>query len=265
MLSLVWCACGADAVHQGQPDLDASADSGQLDSRPADATLPAPDSATDQDLLVDAPTADLPPAGRDPVILVHGVNGSSANYKVMLQRLVQDGWPQADLITLDYPDPKWGCNLDNAKTLQHLVQQVLKKTGRARVDLVAHSMGTLSSRYYIKNLGGSKQVNTYVTLGGMHHGLDSPCMSPLNVCVWKELCSSGPFMTQLNKAPATPGKLRWVSIYGTADKTVPNKSSQLTGAENIKLQGVEHAGAKGLLEHLDAYKEVKRVLQYPAW
>ena len=199
------------------------------------------------------------------MVLVHGVNGSSANYKVLVQRLTQDGWPKDYLHAVDYADPKWGCNIDNAKTLLARVKSVLASTGQPRVDLVAHSMGTLSSRYFMKNMGGHLFVNTYVTLGGMHHGLTSPCMSPLDVCVWKELCSTGPFMTQLNKAPATPGKGRWVSIYGTADKTVPNSSSKLTGAENIQLQGVEHAGAKGLLEHMEAYKHVKRVLQYPPW
>ncbi len=255
LASLCACAGGEDGpapAREAGSDL-AAADSGPPDASPADQT-PA-----------DVPRPDAAPASHAPVVLVHGVNGSSANYKVMIQRLVADGWPKGMLFTIDFPDPKWGCNLGNAKIVEAVVKQVLVKTGASRVDLVAHSMGTLSTRYFMKNLGGHKLVDTYLTLGGMHHGLTSPCLSPLDVCVWKELCASGPFMTQLNKAPATPGKSRWVSIYGTADKTVPNSSSKLTGAENIELKGVAHSGAQGLLERMEAYKHVKRVLQYPPW
>jgi hypothetical protein len=51
-------------------------------------------------------------------------------------------------------------------------------------------------------------------------------------------------------------------MYGTADKDVPNSSSQLDGAENISFEGVEHDGANGLLEVEAVYLEVRRVLKY---
>lgn len=98
-------------------------------------------------------------------VFVHGVNGSSANYATMIARLVADGWPADHLFAFDAADPKWGCNLDNAAAIKQLVEHAMDVTGQARVDLVAHSMGTLSSRYYVKNLGGKDVVNTYVTLG----------------------------------------------------------------------------------------------------
>jgi triacylglycerol lipase len=126
-------------------------------------------------------------------------------------------------------------------------------------------MGTLSSRYYVKHLGGQDEVNTYVTLGGMHHGLASPCWSPVRPCVWEELCERGAFIADLNADPATPGRLRWVSMYGTADRTVPNRSSHLEGAENLEFPGVEHDGPRGLLQAPEVYAEVRRVLEYPGW
>ena len=57
--------------------------------------------------------------------------------------------------------------MDNAETIGQLVESVQAQTCQPRVDIVAHSMGTISSRYYIKNLGGLDEVNTYVTLGGL--------------------------------------------------------------------------------------------------
>jgi hypothetical protein len=100
-------------------------------------------------------------------------------------------------------------------------------------------MGGLSSRYFMKNLGGSDVVSTFVTLGTMHHGLDSPCLAPefLNVCVWQELCSSGEFMEQLNADPAVPEGAWWVSIYGTEDPIIPNESSHLEAPRTSPSRG----------------------------
>ena len=202
-----------------------------------------------------------------PVVFVHGVNGEPANFDTMAGRMVASGWPDEYLFFFEAEDPAWGCNVDNAERLGQLIDSVLEQTCQPRVDLVAHSMGTLSSRYWVKNLSGVEQVNTYVTLGGQHHGLLSPCLAPdfLNVCVWKELCQSGDFIAQLNEDPATPGDLFWVSMYGTADDVVPNDSSNLEGAENIEFEGVEHAGPNGLLEVEAVFQEVLRVLQYDCW
>ena len=199
-----------------------------------------------------------------PVVLVHGVNGSSANYDVMAARLVEAGWPPEFITLFDAEDPAWGCNVDNAAAIAELVDQTMAETCEPRVDLVAHSMGTLSSRYFVKNLDGTALVNTYATLGGMHHGVTSACYAPdfLGVCVWQEICETGAFVTQLNEPPATPGPTNWVSIYGTADESITNESSHLDGAENIVMDGVDHVG---LLEDEATWQELMAVLTYPCW
>ena len=110
-----------------------------------------------------------------PILFIHGVNGNLHNWDIMIEHLKEDGWPDNYLFAYDFEDPKWGCNRDNADTIAMWVQNILQTTGEPRIDLVAHSMGTLSSRYYVKNLGGHEVVNTYVTMGGQHHGLRSPC------------------------------------------------------------------------------------------
>ena len=243
---------------------DAAADSAVPD--PGTDTPVAEDAGSDTDPCSDG--ADVcecrPCLERRPVVLVHGVNGSSDNYAAMIPRLVADGWPEDWIFAFDAKDPSWGCNVDNAADIASLVEHAMAATCTSRVDLVAHSMGTLSSRYFVKNLGGTEVVNTYVTLGGMHHGLSSSCWAPdfLGVCVWQEICKTGPFVAQLNAPPATPGELHWVSIYGTADESIPNDSSHLDGAENIVMDGVTHVG---LLEDEATYEEVKRVLGYPCW
>jgi triacylglycerol lipase len=200
-----------------------------------------------------------------PVLLVHGINGSAADYDVMVGRLIEAGWDPASLHAYTFDDPSWGCNVDNAASVNAWVDTILAETDAPRVNLVAHSMGVLSTRYYLKHLGGTDEVNTYLTLGGMHHGLDSSCSPdfPFKPCIWDEICSTGEYVADLNAAPATPGPVQWISIYGTGDTTVPNASSQLVGAEWIEIPEVEHSGATGLTEDAATFVEIERVLRYP--
>jgi triacylglycerol lipase len=262
-------SCGDEPARSSSPaDADPADSYAAKDAGEADAQ-PAPD-AGEADALPDfdaaAPDAGIDPSSPPrPVLFVHGLNGSSAEYQVMIDRLVADGWPPEYLRAIDFDDPRWGCNADNAQQIAEAVASLMADTGEPRVDLVAHSMGALSSRHYLKNLGGTEHVNVYVTLGGMHHGVASACLNPLPVCVWQEICTTGDFVTQLDQDPATPGELFYVSIYSTGDSTISNESSMLDGAENIEVMGVEHAGPDGLLEHEMVHPHVLRVLGYPAW
>lgn len=248
-------ACSADAADAAT---EAPPDVGETKR---DGSAPTP-GETPRD-AGSSPDAAPPLAVPDPVVFVHGINGSSANFKVMIDRLVADGWPKERLSAIDFPDPKWGCNTENADTLKAHVAKVLAETGAKKIDLVAHSMGSLSSRRFVRDLGGAAIVSTYVTLGGPHHGVPSSCLNPLPVCVWKELCGSEPYLTALNTPPVTPGPAIWVSIFSHDDGTIPADSSKLDDAENIPFDGVEHDGENGLLQRPEVYAEVKRVLAYP--
>lgn len=247
------CATEASGIGPDVPDVPAKAIDAGSGATPSTGDPPDPAESTP-----DASTT-LP----DPVVFVHGINGGSEDFAVMLDRLVADGWPKDRLSAIDYPDPSWGCNVDNANTLKAHVEAFLAKTGAAKIDLVAHSMGSLSSRKFMRDLGGAAVVNTYVTLGGPHHGVPKACLNPLPVCVWNELCGSKPYLTELNTPPLTPGPAIWVSIFSHDDDTVPSDSSPLEGAENIAFDGVDHDGENGLLERPEVYAEVKRVLLYP--
>lgn len=273
-------ACGEDArapltpgtsldasVGDTRPTVDAAPngdahriiDAGFMDARVA--------TGPDAQPAADAEPADSGPLATPiaPVVFIHGVGGSASEFDVMIDRLVDAGWPRDHLFAIQFANARWGCNMDNAVTIQTEVARILNQTGQSRIDLVAHSMGTLSSRWFVKFLGGTDLVDTYVTIGGMHHGLRTSCLSPLNVCVWREICERNEMVMMLNADPATPGDLHWVSIYSTADDRVPNWSSELDGAEMIIFDNIPHAGADGLLENEDVQAEVERVLQYPPW
>ncbi len=278
LLALACTACVPDTIDDIDDidDIDAAPDGGAPPSvldggqgaepddagSPSDAGNVGSDGGSDAGPLeVDAGAADLP----DPILFVHGINGSAADFDTLIASLIADGWPAERLFAHSFPDPEWGCNVDNAASVGAWIESIRSTTGAARVDLVAHSMGTLSTRHYVKFLGGTETVDSYVTLGGQHLGLWQPCTAFLgpgddeNVpCVWSELCMTRDFIAALNAEPATPGDaVRWVSIYSTADEVVPATSSELDGAENIELEDIDHVG---LLSDPIAYQAIVTAL-----
>ncbi len=270
---LVLSACGG-SVDSGQADSGVPHDAG-ANHPAADAGQAANDAGTvlDAGSLADAGVLDAGTVNDgglpDPVLFIHGINGSAADWATMISRFKALGYPAERLMARTFSDPKYGCNTDNAATIQMWANELMATTHTTRIDLVAHSMGTLSSRRFLKDLGGTAQVNTFVSLGGMNHGLTGlVCLGATNPvpyppsCTFKEICATQPFIAALNAPPATPGPTVWVTIAGSADTTVPNDSTFLIGAENIVVQGVTHAGAMGLQESQTVTDDVVRVLGY---
>lgn len=190
----------------------------------------------------------------DGIVFVHGISGSAADWDTVVQRFEADGWPADRLIARSYADAKWGTNTENAAQLALWVQE-LSARGARHIAVVAHSMGGLSSRFYLQRLGGTSSVEVFITLGTMHHGLLSPCLSPVSVKVWNELCLAGHFITDLNSAPATPGPTRWVSIFSSSDSVVSAESARLANAQNIEFSGVAHDGYQRADDVFERLKE----------
>jgi triacylglycerol lipase len=95
---------------------------------------------------------------------VHGWSGAAWNWDVMIDRFRADGYPSAELRAFSYNTAQ-----SNASTAQEVAAEaegLRSRTGAERVDVVAHSMGSLSSRYYLRNLGGTARVDEWVSIGG---------------------------------------------------------------------------------------------------
>jgi hypothetical protein len=60
----------------------------------------------------------------------------------------------------------------SAQELKAFVQRVLTATGRAEVDLVGHSEGTVMPRYYLERLGGAAKVKRFVALTPLWRGTE---------------------------------------------------------------------------------------------
>jgi len=100
----------------------------------------------------------------NPILFVHGWNASSATWNTMVSRFKADGWTSAELVNWSYNFRQ--SNATTAAQIQQKVDSVLNATGATQVDIISHSMGALSARYYVRNLGGDGKVDALVTLGG---------------------------------------------------------------------------------------------------
>ena len=89
-----------------------------------------------------------------------------------------------------------------------LKRELDASVGGGRIDLVAHSLGGLVSRYYLQRLGGARRVDRLITLGTPHHGTHAATFMPTKLV--RQLLPEGPFIQELNAQPA-PERLRAAS------------------------------------------------------
>ena len=189
-----------------------------------------------------ADSAPLPP-----VLLVHGFRGSPARFDTMAARLARGG-RTVYAIALPGQD-----NLVNARAIRTFAAAHHLR----RVDIVAHSMGGLSSRWFVKYLRGNVSVGHYVSLGTPQYGLWVACRAPLDY--GGQMCPDGAFLGKLNSRDDTPGTTKYTSIFSADDGLVPASSSRLDGgACLVEDQGVSHPG---LLSDARVYRQVVQALK----
>ncbi len=178
-------------------------------------------------------TVPVAAASNDPILLVHGWRGSPGTWSDMIARFAAQGRTAVaiDLATED--------NVKNAAQIRDFI----KARGWTKVDIVGQSMGGLSARHYVKFLGPTV-VDTYVSLGAPHYGINSACL--LFQSAGGQMCPSSSFLRNLNNGDDTPNgagatAVSWTTIYSTGDLYVPNKSSRLDGgACHVQVSGIGH-------------------------
>jgi triacylglycerol lipase len=176
-------------------------------------------------------------SAHDPILFVHGWNGDTSTWTTMISRFQADGWTTSELNNWSY---NWHqSNATTASDISTKVNSILAATGAAKVDIISHSMGGLSSRYYIRNLGGDQKVDDWVSLGGPNHGTDTAnfCFDPS--CV--EMRQGSSFLKALNQGDETPGAVNYGTWWSPCDEVVnPDSSVLLSGATNTQTPCLEH-------------------------
>ncbi|MEU7532266.1 triacylglycerol lipase [Saccharothrix sp. NPDC042600] len=199
--------------------------------------------------LLTSPSAHA--AAHDPVLFVHGWNGSASNWNTMISRFRADGWPDDHLRAFSYDTAK--SNATTAEVVRAEVDRLLAATGAAKVDVVTHSMGGLSSRYYARNLGGDAKIDQWVSLGGPNHGTRSANTCFQTSCT--EMRIGSDFLTALNSGDETPGAPDYGTWWSSCDGVIdPPDSTVLSGARNTRTACVSHSA---LLTDATVYGQVR--------
>jgi len=172
-----------------------------------------------------------------PILFVHGWSESGSLWTTMIERFEKDGWGKAELTNWTYNTSQ--SNATTAKEVATKVTEIRNKTGAAKVDLITHSMGALSTRYYIKNLGGESTIESWVSLGGPNHGTTTANLCSQTSCMEMRVGSS--FLNALNAGDETPGSVRYATWWSPCDEIInPHESVILTGATNTQTECVSH-------------------------
>jgi triacylglycerol lipase len=174
----------------------------------------------------------------EPILFVHGFSGAAWNWDVMIDRFEGDGYPAGELRAISYNSAQ--SNAATAQEVSREVQELQAATGAAKVDIVSHSMGGLSSRYYLKNLGGTTNVDDWVSIGGPNHGTwTAAACSLLASC--REMIPGSSFLRGLNSADETPGSVNYGTFWSPCDEVInPDGSVVLSGATNTRTGCIGH-------------------------
>ena len=199
----------------------------------------------------DTAVTPVTPVTHDPILFVHGYGRTADDWNFMITNFKAAGYTDAELYTISYGVLQ--SNVSIADDIKTKVDGILAATGATKVDIIAHSMGSLSTRYYIRNLGGDTKVDAWVSLGGPNHGTSTANDCGLSPCL--EMRPSSTFLTALNSGDETPGVVRYATWWTPADQTVlPTSSVLLTGASNTQTAAIGHLN---LVTDLTIFTQVK--------
>jgi triacylglycerol lipase len=192
----------------------------------------------------------------DPILFVHGWSGSASNWNTMKARFEKDGYPSSYLLAYSY-NTSQSNKVDAEKEVKPRVESLLKSTGATKVDIIAHSMGSLNSRWYVKFLGGETKVDEWVSLGGPNHGTTAA-----NICFGTsctEMRAGSTFLNELNAGDETPGTVNYGTWWSPCDEFInPDSSVPLSGATNTETACISHLA---LLSDETVYKQVREFVK----
>jgi len=180
-----------------------------------------------------------PQTAKTPILFVHGFNSNGSIWTTMIGRFRNDGWQSSQLASFTY---NWqASNATTAAVIKGKVDSIRTATGAPRVAIVGHSMGTLSARYYIKNLGGDAAVSAFVSLAGANHGTSIAIFCATAVSC-QEMMPGSAFLTTLNADDETPGATNYRTWWSPCDEVIsPRTSMLLAGATNTQTACLTHS------------------------
>jgi triacylglycerol lipase len=193
----------------------------------------------------------------DPILFVHGWSRTASDWNTMIKAFEKDGWTKSQLKAYSY-NTSTSNKTTAATTVKSEVEKLLSTNKASKVDIVAHSMGSLNTRWFIKFVeGGESQVDDWVSLGGPNHGTEFANFCFSTACV--EMRVGSTFLSELNAGDETPGAVNYGTWWSPCDEIInPDSSVALSGATNTKTACIAH---QALTTDTTVYSQVREFVK----
>jgi len=170
-----------------------------------------------------------------PILLIHGY-GANSGYWHHSSKLLARARISHQAIELE---PILS-SIDDYAALIHLAVEALCEESRAeQVIILAHSMGGLAARAYLKE-HGSNRMAKLITLGTPHFG-STLANFAMGVNATQMQRAAPEWLTALAQSETPALRAHFISIYSRHDNIVaPQESAHLPGASNIEFDLIGH-------------------------
>ena len=169
-----------------------------------------------------------------PVLLVHGY-ACNSGYWTPMSALLKEAHISHYGIDLE----PLGAPIDDfAPQVQAAVERLCAETGSSQVIILAHSMGGLVARAYLRRYG-TQYIARVITLGTPHHGTALAHFGPGSNAA--QMRRDSEWLGSLAASEANLQRNLFSSIYSVHDNIIaPQDSSDLPGARNLVFGAIGH-------------------------
>src|SRR4051812_41388276 len=109
-------------------------------------------------LVLLAPAAHAQAFDQNPVVFVHGIEGSGGQFESQKMRFMSNGYPEGWVDEVDYDSTRAvGDKSAVDSQIDDAIANLKHVTGRSKVDVVAHSLGTSVMYDYLTNGSTAEQ------------------------------------------------------------------------------------------------------------
>src|SRR5437588_840978 len=119
---------------------------------------------------------------QNPIVFVHGIEGSGAQFESQKMRFMSNGYPERWIDEVDYNSTRAVADKSEVdQQIDDAIAALEQRTGKSQVDVVAHSLGTSVMYDYLTNgpMAAARRANVahYVNVDGQNQNPGVPTLA----------------------------------------------------------------------------------------